>query len=173
MSPSPAAWALHSPRRFTLVLLGGITVLIVITTLGLRSGDPAHETAQTQAAHAADTAVASPSPDISPDHADHEKESIGPAGRRVVQRFLRHYLAPTSRVELKKLRALCTPELWNGLKVADPSNMPRGPVRKIDKDTDGAFTATFLVTLHHSSLTVDVVAAPGGLRVSTVEPVTP
>lgn len=173
MSPSPVAWALYSPVRFIAVMVTAAVLLVVIALLGMRDATPA-PTGQSPQQHV--------TPDVQPrstvvptssGHPDDEGEAIGPAARRTVGRFLDSYLAPTSRRELDQLRPLATPDLWNGLKVADPRNMPRGPIKKVQKEADGAFVASFVVTLPRDQLAVAVVAGPDGLLVSAVEPVTP
>lgn len=173
MSRSPAAWALHSPRRFVAVLIASVAALVAMTSVGMhRSGSGADGPTDRTASVAAEQSVSasSPAPLAPPDEED---ETIGPAARRTVQQFLSHYLTPTTREGLEQLRPLCTPDLWTGLKVAEPANMPVGPVRQIEKVADGAFTATFTITLPQTSLRVEVVTAPEGLRIASVEPEAP
>lgn len=173
MSPSPLAWVLHSPGRFAAVLAGCLGLLVACAALGLRDAGAGPELPSEQQRAAAQTQAAPTASPETREHADEEGESIGPSARRTVNRFLEHYLAPTSRQELDQLRPLCTPELWAGLNVADPSNMPPGPVQRIVRVADGAFAASFIVSLPHGSVAVDVVAAPDGLRVASVEPEKP
>jgi hypothetical protein len=173
MSPSPLAWALHSPRRFTAVLAAALALLVAIASIGLWRTSPGPERGQEQPRPVAEKQAGAPASPTAIDHSDEEDETIGPAAQRTVERFLRGYLAPTSSQEIEQLRSLCTDELWAGLKVADPSNMPRGPVKRLEKAADGAFTATFAVDLARSSLTVDVFVEPDGLRIASVEPEKP
>lgn len=174
MSPSPLAWVLHSPARFIAVVTGGIALLVAITVLGARgSSQESEQPREPQPSVAdADTLPTASIPTTS-EHPDEEGESIARPARRTVDQFLLHYLAPTSRRDLDKLRALSTPHLWTGLKVADPKNMPRGPVKRIEKLADGAFAASFTVKLPRGSLTIEVVSDPDGPRVASVEPETP
>jgi hypothetical protein len=173
MSPSPLAWSLHSPARFIAVLAGCLTLLIGLVALGLRGTESGPERNSEEQRSVAQTHATPSATVTTTEHADDEGESIGAAARRTVERFLKHYLAPTLRQELDQLRPLCTPELWTGLKVADPAKMPRGPIETVEKIADGAFTATFSVSLPDGALAVDVVAAPDGLRVASVEPEMP
>jgi hypothetical protein len=172
MSPRPVAWLLYSPVRLISVVVAAVLVLAAIAVLGLRDSTPASTGHNTQASTPEgpprSTGVA-----ISSGHSDDEGKAIGRAARRTVARFLDSYLAPTSRRELDRLRPMATPDLWNGLKIADPRNMPRGPMQKMEKEADGAFTANFVVTLPRDQLAIAVVAGPDGLLISSVEPVTP
>lgn len=173
MSPSPIAWLLYSPVRFISVVVAAVLVLAAIAVLGLRDATPASSGHNTPQASTPEGPPRSTGVAISSGHSDDEGKAIGRAARRTVARFLDSYLAPTSRRELDRLRPMATPDLWNGLKVADPRNMPRGPVENVEKEADGAFTATFVVTLPRDQLAVAVVAGPDGLLVSSVELVTP
>jgi hypothetical protein len=173
MSPSPLAWALHSPGRFLAVLAGCVALLVALATIGLWGGSSGSERRAAEQRPVAETHAARVTESDPTDHSDQENESIGPAARRTVERFLKGYLAPTSRQELELLRPLCTSDLWAGLRVSDPSNMPRGPVKRIEKIADGAFTARFTADLSRSSLVVDVVLEPDGVRVASVEPEKP
>jgi hypothetical protein len=155
------------------VLAGCLGLLVAIAALGLRDAGARPERSHEQQRPAAQAHAAPTASPHTTEHADEEGESIGPAARRTVERFLEHYLAPTSREELDQLRPLSTPELWAGLNVSDPSNMPPRPIQRIVKVADGAFTASFTVSLLNGSLAVDVVAAPDGLRVASVEPEQP
>lgn len=170
MSPSPLAWALHSPLRFVAVLGAGVLLLVVVAWVGLGSASSREDHRASGERPLAEEPAVPTTTSSAMDHSDDEGEPIGPAAQRTVERFLRRYLAPTSRGEIEQLRPLCTPDLWAGLKIADPAKMPRGPVRRVDKVADGAFSASFSVDLPSTSLLVDVVVAPGGLRVSSVEP---
>lgn len=172
MSPSPLAWAFHSPARFIAVILAALALLVAAFWLGLRGGDGGVERHAGQHRPVAETGIRASSPGAEP-HTDEHGESFGPAARRTVDQFLTHYLAPTNHEELAQLQALSTTELWSGLQVADPSNMPAGPVKRIEETSGGAFSAAFTVELPGSSLTVDVVASPEGPRVASVEPETP
>lgn len=173
MSRSPLAWALHSPARFVAVLVAGVAALVVLISISFRSSGSGPDGGNERARPEADRHVAAISPPASLAPSDGEDESIGPAARHTVEKFLRHYLAPTSRHDLAQLQPLCTANLWAGLKVADPTSMPAGPPRQIGKAADGAFTASFTVTLPHASLRVEVVTTPDGLRIASVEPETP
>lgn len=174
MSPSPIAWALDSPRRFIAVVTGSIALLVAITVLGARvSGQGSEQPPEPQPSVAdAHTLPTASTPNTHEDP-DEEGESIARPARRTVDQFLHHYLAPTSRRELDKLRALSTPHLWTGLKVADPKNMPRGPMRRVEKAADGAFAASFTVRVPSGLLNIEVVSNPEGLRVASVEPEAP
>jgi hypothetical protein len=173
MSRNPLAWALHSPARFVAVLVVSIAAIVALTSITFRGNGSGPHGGSDRAPSMAKQHVAASSSAASPAPPDEEDESIGPAARRTVEKFLGHYLAPTTRHDLARLRPLCTAELWTGLKVADPGNMPAGPARRIEKIADGAFTATFTVTLPRTSLRFDVVTAPDGLRIASVEPETP
>lgn len=172
MSPSPLAWALYSPARFVAVLVAGAVLLVALIGLGLRDAGGSTGSTSERPRTAETPAAAAPTIDADAHHDGHG-HALGPAARRTVEKFLQRYLAPTSSRELARLQPLCTTDLWAGLKVADPSRMPAGPVKKIEKLADGAFTASFRVDTRSSSLTVEVVSSPGGPRVASVEPERP
>lgn len=174
MSPSPLAWVLHSPRRLTAVLAVGIALVVALTMWGGGQGSGSDIERHVDQQDPVVEAQAVPSSSAgAAEHGDGEAKSIGPAARVVVEQFLELYLAPTSRDQLEQLGSLCTSHLWAGLAVADPANMPDGPVQEIEMNADGAFTAAFAVKLPEDSLSVEVVLEPGGLRVASVEPETP
>jgi hypothetical protein len=172
MSLSPASWILHSPRRFVVLLTSAFVALTLVGWFVARSApspDPVRRAATSLAPTpgAADiTLIAKPS-------GAHEEELLGPAGRRVLVKFLGHYLAPTSRQEIKRLRPLTTDELWAGLAVADPSNMPHGPASATELKSEGPYSGTYVVRLRHGAIEVAVVVEPDGPKVASVEPVQP
>lgn len=172
MSPSLAAWMLHSPRRFTVIVVAAVTTIALAGWLVAR-GASSPADVQRSASTAAHSAGGPDSTPITEPSGAHEERVLGPDGRRTLERFLAGYLAPTTREKLTRLRPLTTAQLWAGLAVADPKNMPGGPVKATRVESEGAYSSAYVVQLRDASIKVDVVAGPDGPRVASVEPVQP
>jgi len=103
----------------------------------------------------------------------HEEQLLGLPAQRTLEKFLTRYLAPSTRTKVDGLRSLTTDTLWAGLSVADPKNMPVVPAKATTLESEGAYSATYVVRLPDASIRVGIVAEPGGLKVASVEPVQP
>ena len=165
-----AAWALFSPARLGLVTLSGLVAVAAVVVVVHR---PASAVAQFHAAptHGGAGASAHVSAAKSPGRA-WEATSSAVRARRVVRRFLAVYLRSSSKTATHvptELGRLCTPDLWSGLRLADPSAMPVGPVVNLSQAAKGSYASEFTAKLAHgAALTVDVVAWSHGWRVSDV-----
>lgn len=171
MSPSPASWVLHSPCRFVVFLLAAFVVLTLASWLVARG------TSSDVVRRSTESAVSTPGtagrePIAEPSGA-HEEQLLGPSAQRTLKKFLTRYLAPTTRTKMDRLRSLTTDTLWAGLSVADPTNMPVGPAKATTVESEGAYSATYVVRLPDASIRVDIVAEPSGPKVASVEPVQP
>ncbi len=90
----------------------------------------------------------------------------------MVRRFLAVYLRSSSKTPAHvptELGRLCTPALWSGLRLADPSALPAGPLVSLGQAAKGSYASEYTADLAHgATLTVDVVAWSHGWRVSDV-----
>ena len=85
--------------------------------------------------------------------------------RPTVERFLAGYLGSTSAQQLRSLKPFVTAQLWQGLRLTDPSALPAGPASRVVPTALGAFGATYAVTTRSSRLDVSLVLEPGGWKV--------
>jgi hypothetical protein len=172
MSHNPLIWLLHSPARFVagLIALGLVAAGLLLATAIGTPWATSHGTGEAQRGPVADAVLPAPSATTVEEDPVHGDRTLGPTARRVLDRFFDAYLAPTTPTGLRRLQPLATEELWRGLKVANPHNLPRGPVRKVEVDAASPFSTIFAVELPDVRLLVDVVREPAGIRVASVEP---
>lgn len=172
MSRNPLLWLLHSPVRLVagLVAVGLVVAgLLIATAIGAPWATPegASDVSRSPGVNAV---LPPPSATTVEDDPVHGDRTLGPKARRVLDQFLDLYLAPTTTDALRRLKPVTTRELWRGLDVTDPSNLPRGPVEHVEVHAASPFSTIFSVDLSDMRLLIDVVQDPAGVHVASVEP---
>jgi hypothetical protein len=165
-----AAWLLHSPRRL-LTVTAAIMLTGVLAVGNLDRSEPEESVTTSRPSPAERTAGEEP---FSERTTDSEPRVPVEAIRAVATRFLEGYVVrPDRRTGSVPagLRNTTTPALWRGLRLADPSALPRATVRELTIDAAGAYSGEVLAELSDdSTLRVFVVAWERGWRVSNVQP---
>ncbi|HSE71136.1 MAG TPA: hypothetical protein VLA97_10295 [Nocardioidaceae bacterium] len=165
-----AAWLLHSPRRLLTV-----TAVVVLTgVLAVGSLDRPDRGEAVTASRPASDAPAVGENLLSERVTDPEAHVPVRAIRAVATRFLDGYVVPPDRRTRSVPAGLSnttTPALWRGLRLTDPSALPRATVRELTIDAAGAYSGEVLAELSDDSiLRLSVVAWERGWRVSDVRP---
>jgi hypothetical protein len=165
-----AAWLLHSPRR----LLTVTAVLVLTVVLAVGSLDRSDRVGSVTTSKPASEVPTAGEELLSGREAEPEARVPVRAIRTIATRFLDGYVVSPDRGAgsvPSELRDTTTPALWRGLRLTDPSALPRATVRELSIDAAGAYSGEVLAELsNESTLRLSVVAWERGWRVSNVEP---
>lgn len=164
---SVLAWVLTSPLRLVLMVVAVVGLSVGAALLGAghdtgsrssTSSTPGAEPASSASSSGGGASVPAPEESVATD------ESVRPT----VERFLAGYLGATSAQQLRSLKPFVTAQLWQGLRLADPSALPAGPASRLAPTALGAFGATYAATTRDGRLDVSLVLEPGGWKVNDV-----
>ena len=166
------SWALYSPRRLVVAL--GL-VLGLVAGAGVLALAARSDHSDAQAAAPRPTAPPpSPSPTARTLTPPAEAHDAWPTARRAAEQFLAQYVVPSGqrpRVIPHDLARLTTPTLWRGLRLADPTLLPRGEVLSLRPVGTGAYAAEAVASLSGGhAITLEIVAWSHGWRVADVRP---
>lgn len=167
MLRSALVWALRSPVRLSI-----LAVALLVVGLGLIFVAHQHRPGVTEAGRVA-AIKTGPSPEIQPKTEAIEVPPSAHAAKTAARKFLRYYLGHHGgrhRIDAA-VRAWVTPQLWAGLRVADPRLLPNEPLSALKARATGAFGADFVARLRDdSTLILSVVRRTKGWVVSDIEP---
>jgi hypothetical protein len=170
-----AAWLLRSPRRLLALTALGVGVLTV-GAMGLDEPTPATAPVPASSPVASQrTSVPDAATSVAPPQTHTEHKTPARPIKRAAVRFLDQYvIAPRSQrpaASPRSVRALSTPSLWRGLRLADPAEIPRGMVTAVHLEAVGPYSGTATAELDTGAvLAVTVVAWNRGWRVADVKP---